>query len=33
MHDQIFVNLPVSDIQRSRGFFASLGYTFNEQYT
>lgn len=33
MHDQIFVNLPVSDVQRSRGFFASLGYTFNEQYS
>jgi predicted lactoylglutathione lyase len=29
----IFVNLPVSDIDRSRAFFASLGYGFNENFT
>jgi predicted lactoylglutathione lyase len=33
MHTMIFVNLPVSDIDRSRTFFASLGYTFNENFT
>ena len=31
MSTQIFVNLPVADLQRSREFFASLGYLFNPQ--
>ena len=29
----IFVNLPVDDIERSRTFFADLGYTFNERFS
>ncbi|WP_422748626.1 VOC family protein [Mycobacterium sp. WMMD1722] len=31
MHTPIFVNLPVADIDRSRSFFAELGYRFHEQ--
>lgn len=31
VHQMIFVNLPVADPQRSREFFASLGYGFNEE--
>jgi len=30
---QIFVNLPVKDLKRSRAFFEALGYSFNEQFT
>jgi uncharacterized protein len=33
MHQQIFVNLPVRDLTRSRHFFESLGYGFNPQFT
>jgi predicted lactoylglutathione lyase len=33
MHRQIFVNLPVKDLQRSVAFFGALGYTFNPQFT
>ena len=33
MHAMIFVNLPVADIERSRKFFADLGYTFNEKFS
>ncbi|GHJ36330.1 VOC family protein [Streptomyces sp. TS71-3] len=29
----IFVNLPVSDVDRSKKFFTELGYTLNEQFT
>lgn len=29
----IFVNLPVADIERSRMFFADLGYAFNEKFS
>jgi predicted lactoylglutathione lyase len=29
----IFVNLPVEDLNRSKGFFAKLGYTYNPQFT
>ncbi|MFX0539906.1 VOC family protein [Ornithinimicrobium sp. Y1847] len=32
MHDLIFVNLPVADLDRSRAFFTALGYTFNEEF-
>ena len=32
MHEMIFVNLPVIDIDRSRKFFSDLGYTFNERF-
>ena len=30
---QIFVNLPVKDLDKSKAFFAALGYTFNAQFT
>ena len=30
---QIFVNLPVKDLNRSVTFFTSLGFTFNPQFT
>jgi predicted lactoylglutathione lyase len=33
MSTQIFVNLPVKDLQRSVEFFGKLGYTFDPQYT
>ncbi len=33
MNTQIFVNLPVADLPRSRGFFKALGFTFNEQFS
>ena len=33
MSTQIFVNLPVKDLQRSVEFFSKLGYTFDPQYT
>lgn len=32
-HSQIFVNLPVKDLARSKRFFADLGYSFNQQFT
>lgn len=33
MHSQIFVNLPVRNLERSVEFFTNLGYTFNPQFT
>ncbi|MCI4566562.1 VOC family protein [Lysobacter sp. CFH 32150] len=33
MSTQIFVNLPVKDLDRSVKFFTALGYTFNPQFT
>lgn len=33
MAKQIFVNLPVKDLQRSIAFFTALGYTFNLNFT
>jgi len=33
MARKIFVNLPVKDLQKSMAFFASLGFTFNMQFT
>lgn len=33
MAHQIFVNLPVKDLKRSKAFFESLGYSFNPQFT
>ncbi|NIG55561.1 VOC family protein [Chitinophaga sp. Cy-1792] len=30
---QIYVNLPVKDLQQSIAFFTKLGYTFNPQFT
>ncbi len=33
MHKQIFVNLAVSDLPRSKAFFEALGLAFNPQFT
>jgi uncharacterized protein len=33
MKAQIFVNLPVKDLNKSIEFFTKLGYTFNQQFT
>jgi predicted lactoylglutathione lyase len=33
MHKQIFVNLPVKDLARSRQFFSRLGFAFDEQFS
>lgn len=33
MPRQIFVNLPIKDMARSRTFFESLGFAFNPQFT
>jgi predicted lactoylglutathione lyase len=33
MHTMIFVNLPVADIERSRKFFAGLGYSCNGSFS
>jgi predicted lactoylglutathione lyase len=33
MNQQIFVNLPVADLDRSKEFFGKLGYTFNLRFT
>lgn len=33
MSTQIFVNLPVKDLNKSVAFFTQLGYTFNPQFT
>ena len=30
---EIFVNLPVKDLNRSRTFFQALGLSFNPQFT
>ena len=32
-HEQIFVNLPIKDMARSRAFFEGLGYQFNPQFS
>lgn len=33
MHAQIYVNLPIREMARSRRFFESLGYRFNPQFS
>jgi len=33
MSRQVFINLPVADIKKSRSFFAGLGFAFNEQFS
>ena len=33
MPQQIFVNLPVTELQRSIDFFTALGFTFNAKWT
>ncbi len=29
----LYVNLPVKDVQRSRDFFSALGFEINEQFS
>ncbi len=33
MAKQIFVNLPVKNLDKTKAFFAALGFTFNPQFT
>ncbi|WP_323122112.1 VOC family protein [Burkholderia alba] len=33
MHKQIYVNLPVADLDRSKAFFTRLGYAFEPRFT
>jgi predicted lactoylglutathione lyase len=33
MNKQIYVNLPVKNLEPTKAFFSSLGFTFNAQYT
>ena len=33
MHKQIFVNLPIENMERSQAFFRALGYAFNPDFT
>ena len=33
MNRWIFVNLPVTDLDRARAFYGGLGFTFNEQFS
>lgn len=33
MNQQIYINLPVRDLSRSKAFFSALGYGFNPQFT
>lgn len=33
MHQQIFVNLPIQNMARSRAFFEALGYRFNPEFS
>ena len=33
MSTQIFINLPVRDLEKSKAFFAALGHSTNPQFT
>lgn len=33
MNKQIFINVPVADLARSRTFFTALGFSHNPQFT
>lgn len=33
MNKQIYVNLPVKDLDRSKAFFGALGFSFNPQFS
>jgi uncharacterized protein len=33
MARKMFVNLPVADLERTKAFYAALGFTFNPQFT
>jgi len=33
MAKQIFVNLPIKDLKKTKDFFSALGFTFNQQFS
>ncbi len=33
MHSNMFVNLPIRDMARTRAFYEKVGYSFNPQFT
>jgi uncharacterized protein len=33
MHKQIYVNLPVADLKKTRAFFSELGFTFEPKFS
>lgn len=33
MPTQIYINLPVNDLSKTKSFFEQLGYSFNAQFT
>lgn len=33
METKVFINLPVKDLQRTKGFFAALGFGFEPRFT
>ena len=33
MHEQIYVNLAVDDLERSKAFFSTLGFSFEPRFT
>lgn len=33
MATKVFINLPVSDVERSKAFFEGLGFSFNPQFS
>ena len=33
MHTQVYMNLPVNDLVKSKAFFSALGYSFNPKFT
>src|SRR5690606_34655336 len=33
MPTQVFINFPVKDLDKTKAFFAQLGYSFNPQFT
>lgn len=33
MPQQVFINLPIKNMERSKAFFGALGYSFNPQFT
>lgn len=33
MATQVFINLPIKDLEKSKAFFTALGYTFHPQFT
>ncbi len=33
MNKEIFINLPVKDLNKTKNFFSKLGFSFNQQFT